>query len=80
MIKCQNCAALRERIVALEAERDALREVVSDACDWVGVLDATADVANHALRLQWLPRARAALRGKRMNRAIHAPDRNFAGS
>ena len=46
----------------LRAERDALLKVVGDACDWVGVLDTTNDVANHALRKQWIVRARAALK------------------
>ena len=57
--------AVEERtavIAALEAERDALLKVVGDACDWVGVLDTTNDVANHALRKQWIVRARAALK------------------
>jgi len=54
----ENATLLRR----LWAERDALLKVVGDACDWVGVLDTTNDVANHALRKQWIVRARAALK------------------
>ena len=47
---------LRERVAALEA-------VVLDGADWVDVLTVDDDdVANCALRLQWLPRARAAIK------------------
>ena len=53
---------MADAITALRAERDALLKVVGDACDWVGVLDTTNDVANHALRKQWIVRARAALK------------------
>jgi regulator of replication initiation timing len=53
---------VHDLLLAARAEVALLREVVEDGCDWVSVLDENdGDAANAALRLQWLPRARAKL-------------------